>query len=91
MTKKSNTNWEKIEELEKKSKLIDTSDLPEITKEEWKKAVIEYPEVQQKSVKITMRMQPRLKNYYQSKYKNYSAVMHKILEKEMERDINNSK
>lgn len=88
--KSSQTNVSKVLHLLNNPQNIDISDIPELSSSEWENALVEYPEAQEKSARITMRVQPRVKKYFQSKYKNYTSVIHKILEKQMKEELNHA-
>ena len=59
---------------------IDYSDIPELDKEFWKKAVIEFP-AKKKSVSI--RLDPEIITWYKSHYREYQTAINAVLKSYM--------
>ncbi|MBF0217444.1 MAG: BrnA antitoxin family protein [Candidatus Omnitrophica bacterium] len=73
--KNSRTDWEKIDLLADKQ--IDYSEIPELDELFWENAEIVHPRAK---VKVTIRIKPRVLEWFKSRGKGYQTRINSILE-----------
>lgn len=78
-TKRSRTNWARIDTLTDKE--VDTSDIPELTKAFFKRAVIRRPEPK---TAVTIRLDRQVLNWFKAKGPGYQARINALLRAYME-------
>lgn len=69
------TDWERIDKMRDED--IDLSDIPEITPEMWKRAVLVEPDTTQQ---VTLRVKRSVLDYFKSGGKGYQTRMNQVLE-----------
>ena len=86
-------NEEQKRHLEKLSKLpdsdIDTSDIPEWSEEDFKKAVRFHDVYKPKKQQVTTRLDVDILMWLKSHGKGYQTLMNDLLRKEMNEELNN--
>ena len=78
MKKVSKTNWDKVKAM--KDAEIDYSDIPELDKDFFKKAVI-WPGTKKQ---ITLRLDPDVLDFFKKQGRGYQSMINKILRKYVE-------
>ena len=69
------TDWDRIDNLRDED--IDVSDIPEITPEMWKHAVLVEPDTTQQ---VTLRIKRSVLDYFKAGGKGYQTRMNQVLE-----------
>ncbi len=72
---KSQTDWERLRNMRDED--IDLSDIPEITPEMWKDAVLVEPDTTQQ---VTLRIKQSVLDFFKSGGKGYQTRMNQVLE-----------
>jgi uncharacterized protein (DUF4415 family) len=78
MKKQSKTDWERLRTM--KDEDIDTSDIPELTGDFFRKAVL-WPGTKKQ---ITLRLDPDVIDFFKKQGKGYQSVINKVLRKYVE-------
>ena len=71
----SQTDWERLENMRDED--IDLSDIPEITPDMWKHAVLVKPDTTQQ---VTLRIKRSVLDYFKAGGKGYQTRMNQVLE-----------
>jgi len=69
------TDWERLDNMRDED--IDLSDIPEITSEMWKNAVLVEPDTTQQ---VTLRIKRSVLDYFKAGGKGYQTRMNQVLE-----------
>lgn len=78
MKKQSKTDWERLRAM--KDKDIDTSDIPELTDDFFKKAVV-WPGTKRQ---ITLRLDPDVIDFFKKQGRGYQTTINTVLRKYVE-------
>ena len=78
MKKQSKTDWKRIKAM--KDEDIDTTDIPELGKDFFKKAVV-WPGTKKQ---ITLRLDPDVIDFFKKRGRGYQSIMNAVLRKYVE-------